>query len=464
MRDLIARSQAELSLRLVLVVAGLIAVAAIALVGGSHDLLATGFPLMFGLVVPAEIADLDKEISGKRKALLDIIAEAKGSDGVISLDRVKSLQGDAKQKADEIQRRNYELNVLGTERDAKFWEHRAKEIETEAAKFAELVPFPSGGPGGGKGSKSLGDLFVESKAFKERVKGGNGPVTTVADGAEVKATLSTAAGWAPQSIRTGRLVEEAVRPIQVLDLIPQGETDQAAVVFMEETTFTNNAAEIAENPAGNYGESALVYTEQTSTVRKIGVALPVTDEQLADIPQIRGIVNGRLVFMLRQRLDSQVLVGTGVAPNLRGLLNATNLQTTAKAAGEPVFDTCYRGARLVRVTGRAIPTGYVFHPIDWEEMRLTRTTEGIYLLGNPSEPGPTRLWGLPVTEGDVITQNTGLTGAFSIFCELVFRRGIDVQVGFVNDQFTKGLQTLRADVRVAFPIYRGEAFATMTGI
>jgi hypothetical protein len=410
-----------------------------------------------------ELKELGDKIEAKRKDVFEIIAEAKGTDGNVDLGRIKKITGTSEQKAAELQRRQQELAVLGVEYDAKFWQARAAQLEEQAAKFASMPGFPGGGAGNTPSSgKSLGELFVESVAFKERGKNRAGPTSEVGADVEVKTVLQTSAGWAPQAIRTGMWIENAQRPIQVLDLIPQGETDQAAVVFMEETTFTNNAAEVAE--AAAYAEAALAYTERTSNVRKVGVSLPVTDEQLQDVPQIRGIINNRVVFMLRQRLDSQVLVGNGVAPNLMGLLNVAGVQTTAKAAGEPVFDADYRAQRLVKITGRAIPNGYVFHPTNWESQRLTRTTEGIYLLGNPGDAAPARLWGQPVTEGDAITLNTGLIGAFATMCELVFRRGIEVQVGYVNDDFLKGKSTLRADLRVAFPTYRAAGFCTITGL
>lgn len=410
----------------------------------------------------AELKELGDKTEAKRKEVLDIIAEAKGPDGTIDLARVKKITGTNEQKAAELARRQQELAVMGVEYDAKFWQARAKQLEEAATKFADMPGFPAGGVQTPSAGKTFGDLFLESAAFKNKVKGAAGPVAEVGADVETKTVLSTGAGWAPQAIRTGQWIENAQRPIQILDLLPQGQTDQAAVVFMEETTFTNNAAEAAE--AAAYAEAALAYTERTSNVRKVGVSLPVTDEQLQDVPQLRGIINNRLVFMVRQRLDGQVLVGNGVAPNLTGFLNVGGIQTTAKAAGEPVFDAAYRAQRLVRITGRAIANGYVFHPTNWETMRLTRTTDGIYLLGNPADAAPTRLWGQPVTEGDGITLNTGLVGAFSTMCELVFRKGIEVQVGYVNDDFIKGKSTLRADVRVAMPTYRAAAFCTITAL
>src|SRR3990167_203575 len=63
-------------------------------------------------------------------------------------------------------------------------------------------------------------------------------------------TLMDTTSWVPETTRTGRLIDKAERPIQVTDLIPAGATSQSAVVYMEETTLTENAAEIAE--AGTY--------------------------------------------------------------------------------------------------------------------------------------------------------------------------------------------------------------------
>jgi len=119
----------------------------------------------------------------------------------------------------------------------------------------------------------------------------------------------------------------------------------------------------------------------------------------------------------------------------------------------------------VRVTGRAIPSGVVLHPNDWQAIRLLRTADGVYIWGSPSDAAPERIWGLPVAQADVITENTGLVGDFRGYCQLVMRRGIDVQVSNSHASFfIQGVQAIRADLRCAFPVYRPTAFCLVTGI
>ena len=279
---------------------------------------------------------------------------------------------------------------------------------------------------------------------------------------ELKTLMTTAAGWAPETTRTGRLVEFATRPIQVAEIIPTTTTTQAAVVYMEETTFTNAAAEAAEG--GTYAEAALAYTEQSSLVRKIAVFLPVTDEQLEDEPQARSTIDNRLPFMVRQRLDLQIISGNGTAPNLRGVLNVVGIQTQAKGT-DPTPDAVYKGIVKVETVGQALASAVVFNPTNWQDVRLLRTADGIYIWGNPSDAGPERIWGLQVLRAQAETLGTALVGDFQNFVELAVRRGVDVQVSNSHSTFfVEGKQALRADMRAALVVYRPAAFCTVTGL
>lgn len=313
--------------------------------------------------------------------------------------------------------------------------------------------------------KNLGDVFVESGALKAaRSKQSGSFELADADAKaflEMKTVFSTAAGWAPQSIRTGRVVLDEQREVEVTDILPLFPTNQAAVVYMEETTFTNAAAERAEG--GAYAESAFALTQRSVTVRSIGTSLPVTDEQLEDEEGVQAYLNQRMGFAVRQRVDTQVLSGDGNAPNLLGTLNVASINSQAKGALS-VPDAVYKGIDLVRTVGRAQANVVLFNPTDWQGVRLSKTTDGIYIWGSPSEAGPASIWGLPVVLSTAVPQGTAIAGDYARFSGLHVKKGLFVETGYTNDDFTDGRVTIRAGMRCAIVHYRAPAFSQITGL
>jgi len=370
------------------------------------------------------LKQLIEKLAAKQKELHDIFEEA-GQD--IDLSKVKSLEGDNAAKAAEIKRRNDEMADIGKQIDeARALEDARKQMDERGHWLNDPVNRPvQPGDGGGRKSeaKSLGEFVVNHPKFKATIGQSEKAFSLEYPDIDFKTTFLTTAGFPPETTRTGRVVEAVMRPIGVLDVLPSTPTSQAAVVYMRETVTTVAAAERAE--AAAYAEADISYAEDSSTVRSIGVSLPITDEQLEDVPGIQGLLDGRLLFFLRQRLDGQVLTGSGGAPNLRGILNVVGVQTQAKG-GDPTFDAIHKALTLVQVTGRAVPSAIILHPNDWQEIRLTRTADGIYILGNPADVGAQRLWGLPVVVTDAETEGTGLVGDFANHCELRPRRGAEV--------------------------------------
>ena len=263
------------------------------------------------------------------------------------------------------------------------------------------------------------------------------------------------------------------REINVLDLIPRIQTDSDMIEYVLETAFTNNAAMVAEASAttgtsGTKPESVLSYESRTSPVRTLAHWIPVTNKTLSDAPQIRGIINSRLLLGLTLALETQILAGDGSGENFTGILNTVGVNVQALGA-DSVIDAIFKARTKVRVTGRARPTAVVLHPNDWEAVRLARentasATFGGYLMGPPSLTGATTLWGLPVVESEAITENTGLVGDFSMGATLFDREQAVVRVGLIDAQFVRNMQTILAELRAAFVVWRPSAFTKITGI
>lgn len=403
----------------------------------------------------SKLVEKREELAAKQKQIAAVFEEA-GPD--LDFSQVKCIDGaDTEGKVERLRALMKEADEAAVEIELLTGKERNDALDRYLNEPAPRFPAPSGG----QPQKSLGEKITESETFKEQIGKARKTFKVEDPDWEYKTLFLTTDGFPPESTRTGRIVEAALLGVQVLDIIPSTPTNQASVVYMLETVTTEAAAERAEGAA--YAEADISYAEASSTVRSIGVSLPVTDEQLEDVPGVRGLIDGRLMMFLRRRLDGQVLVGDGIAPNLEGILNVTGIQTQAKGA-DPVFDAIHKAITLVAITGAANPDAIVLHPNDWEGIRLTRTADGVYILGNPSDAGLRRLWGLPVAVSDRITANTGLVGDFRGQCELRPRRGIVVETGFVANQFTEGEQTIRAGLRTAFVTYRAAAFCTVTGI
>jgi HK97 family phage major capsid protein len=409
--------------------------------------------------------DLGKFIATKRGEMKAFMDEHKDA----ASGQYKMTEEDAA----DLRARNSEIGEAQkrweVQREAdETYQKNVKELRQLTEEPASRPPFHGGNgrPGDGASAqpftKSLGDLFTETDAYKgigEHTD--NTRYRVEIPDVEIKATMTTAAGFAPANDRTTVVVPFALRQPVVADLIPSDPTTLTNIRYMEETTFTNNAAPVAEGAAKP--ESALVFTERNQLVEVIATYLPVTNQQLDDVPQIRGVVDNRLTLMVRLAEEAQLLNGNGTSPQLTGFYNKSGVQTQAKGS-DPVPDAIFKAMTKIRSVAFANPTGVVLHPNDWQDVRLLRTADGIYIWGSPAEAGPERIWGLPIISTTAATENTGLVGDFQMYSHISRRRGITIMVGLVNDDFIKNKQTIRAEERISLEIYRAAAFCTVTGI
>jgi len=195
-------------------------------------------------------------------------------------------------------------------------------------------------------------------------------------------------------------------------------------------------------------------------VRTIAHFIKLSNQVLDDAPALEGYVNRRLTHGLRNRLEFQALRGTGTSPQIAGL-SATGRSTAfTPESGENALESINRAKYAV--TGADFMATHVFmNPADWGSIERLKSN-GQFLLGDGAaftyiNNGLTPLvWGLPV-----ITSNNVEAGKFYVLdinaIELMFNQDVTVEMGFVNDDFTKNLVTLRAELRGAMAVYQPTA-------
>lgn len=408
-----------------------------------------------------------EKLAKTRKQISDIFSAHRKGDGYdMPAEKIAELNGLNDQATTEAE--DYEKAVT--------LEKQAFDNDLALKGLTNLRPAmpPDGGgaPTDGSGVKvrSIKAMIAEKATeLKSLAGGGNGTIGFELSGpeyAKMRAaaglkTLMTSSDIAPQADRQA-VVPSAQFLADVTDLFVPGSTDRDTIEFYLESTFTNAAAETAEGTAAP--ESALSFTLTSYPVREISTFIPVTRRSLEDNAGLQSYIEGRLGHMIDLRRSGQLMAGNGTSPNLRGVLNVSGIQTQAKGS-DPTPDAIYKAIVLCRTTGDAEPTGVVFHAQDWQDVKLLRTIDGLYIWGNPSDASPDRIWGLDVRVSNSITQNTAMVGAFRPYAQIFMREGATIEVSTEHSTFfTERKAAILIYERLAAAFYRPASFVQVTGV
>ncbi|MCC6856235.1 MAG: phage major capsid protein [Microbacteriaceae bacterium] len=403
-------------------------------------------------------ADLKAQRDAKRAAAAAFLEAFKTSDGQYDMPT---------DKVGEFRKRNEEVDEL-----SKAWEAA---VETEKEAAIEAVKSESTGRKTMSVTDEATTSRIQTKAqldrafrgglddnaamLKHLVGGGRGTARFTLD-ADLKTVVTIGTSYATQPEQVGR-AESALFFGDAEPYFPHGTTSAASVVGYIQTTDTDNAAFKAEVTAAT--DSAFVWTPVTDEVEDVQTWIPISRNLLSDEPALQSVITGMLAKRLQKEVSDQLLNGTGSTPVIWGVFKRTGFQTQAKGT-DPTFDAVHKAMTLVAVTGDANPNLAVFHPNDWESIRLTRTADGIYILGNPTEAGPLRIWGLPVLLSTGMTENTAGVVDTS-FTTLYENGGLIVEVSTEHSTyFTERTVAVAMFRRLAAFHYRPSAACTITGI
>jgi HK97 family phage major capsid protein len=323
--------------------------------------------------------------------------------------------------------------------------------------------------------KSLGQQWVDSEAgqffLTKRNRGSrnwSSPSAELLEPGLYQATLGEGVGSGAALVipqyQPG-IVSLAFKKLTIRDLLAAGTTQSNAIIYMQETAFTNAAAPVAEGAAKP--ESALVFAQHTDLVTKIAHWLPVTEEMLEDVSQIASYIDARLRLGVGLAVEDQLLNGNGTAPNLLGLLARPGLTPpVALVAPDTNADVMYKAMMKVFNASFVMPDGHVMNPANWQSTALAKDTMGRYIGGGPFQPAPyPSLWGLPVDVTPSIAAGVGLTGAFASQAQVFSSGGLRVEASNSHqDFFIKNLVAIRAEERLALCVYRPGAFGTATAL
>jgi len=390
-------------------------------------------------------------------------------------------EGDDRQKSTQLAEMNLRYEALGARRKVLEDNQTQKErLEQDSARDEQLrggrPPVATDDPPGKGPAGKYRDLASVAMEKKDGWYRGvdNGPTVALPISAkeyldyEIKTVMSTGAGFAPESLRSGLNVPAAFQMPAVIDLIPVVRTNQQAYVFMRQTTRTNSAAEIAESTNGSLqsaAESAFAWTQITETLRKINHFVPVTDEQLKFVEGMEDLLRQDMRSGVRERLSSQILNGDGSAPNIEGFYDAGRDSNQVDATAMNLATALAEAIEDCQVTGFANPDAHVVHPTDWWKWKRTTTNDGIFINGHPAEQGPQTSWGLPVVLTTESAAGSALTGAFQQYSRLAVFGDVEVQMSSEHaSYFIQGVKAIKAEIYATLAVLRETAFTEVTNL
>ena len=280
---------------------------------------------------------------------------------------------------------------------------------------------------------------------------------------ELKNTVTNAIGNTYSDRKPG-IVEGAFRVFTIEDLLTSIPTTAPSIDWIRENVFTNAAAETAEGVIKP--QSSITFTTGTMPVSTVAHWIKITRQLAMDNAALAAYINRRMVYGVNLRVENQLVAGNGVAPNLNGLTNTGNFTPhgyTALMLTNAGLSATNRFDLIGKMMGDAALADYpadvvILNTGDWWTMRLTKDSQGRYLLGDPGSTVAPSLFGRPVVASNAMVAGSVWVGSLSQAATLHNREGVVVEISDSDENnFQLNLLTIRAERRLALTVEKPAA-------
>lgn len=375
---------------------------------------------------------------------------------------LKQIGDQIKAQAEASQKEIARSGEMQAETRAKVDEMLSKQGELQARLQEAEQKLVNASNGGGKIERQLsaGEMVVASEQMEGVNASFRGSRRVSVPRAAITSVPASGGGLVSPD-RRQEIILPPERRLTIRDLIAPGTTDSNAIEYVRETGFTNNAAPVAEGGAKPYSD--ITFELVNAPVRTLAHLFKASRQILDDSAALQSYIDARARYGLLTVEEAQLLYGNGTGANLQGLMTLAETYAAPGGivvTGEQRIDRL-RLALLQAELSEFPADGIVLNPIDWAAIELTKDSEGRYIVGQPQEGTAARLWNRPVVSTQAMQQDEFLTGAFRLGAQIFDRMDIEILVSTENaDDFEKNMVTIRAEERLAFAVYRPEAFVT----
>lgn len=400
----------------------------------------SGWNAQMGKVGEEGIEEQYKQVQANLKEVGDKL-KAHAEQAQKDVDSHKAMSAETRAKVDEMLTKQGELQ-------ARLQEAEQKLVNANSDRSQ------------GERQQSAGELVVSAESMQGVNSSFRGSRRVSVPRAAITSVGSSGGSLVPAD-RRQEIIMPPERRLTIRDLIAPGTTTSNSIEYVRETGFTNNAAAVAEGGAKPYSD--ITFALENAPVRTLAHLFKASRQILDDAAALQSYIDARARYGLLMVEESQLLYGNGTGANLQGLITLAQAYAAPGGivvTGEQRIDRL-RLALLQAELSEFPADGIVLNPIDWAAIELTKDGEGRYIVGQPQEGTAARLWNRPVVSTQAMHQDEFLTGAFRLGAQIFDRMDIEILVSTENDKdFENNMVTIRAEERLAFAVYRDEAFVT----
>jgi len=246
------------------------------------------------------------------------------------------------------------------------------------------------------------------------------------------------------------IIPGAFRALRIRDLLPSIPVASNMYEFSRELLWENNAEETAE--ADVKPESVLTFELGQAPVVTIAHIIKASKQILDDANALAAYIDIRMADGVENRIDYQLLNGTGISQQLGGLLKSGNYTPFTPASNDTALDTINTVKYLI-FAGDYIPTAIIMNPITWGQIERQKDAEDRYIIGNPSNVLGSNLWGLPVVVSNNFPVGKVHISAIEQLATVADRMGTVVEMFEQDsDNVQRNMVTIRAEARLALAV------------
>lgn len=284
---------------------------------------------------------------------------------------------------------------------------------------------------------------------------------------EIKAVGDFSTGNVTGGSRYGQIYAPEIhmnpnRKVHMKDILPGGAIGPGnSFTFMRENGVGEGAiAPTAEGATKSQFDLDLV--EATVQVETIAGWMRVTRKAMNNIPGFASYLSQRLPDKFERVKDSQFLYGSGVTPNIKGILTAGNFVASTAVLASPLIEKLITDIGVLEDTYERNATGIVLRPVDYYNFFKNKSAgSGEYDLpmGVTFVGSQMYLFGIPVYASTAINAPDYIVGDFAMGAQILTQEGMRIE--FFDQDGTNVREnkvTVRVEGNYALPVYGPDYF------